>query len=147
MPKDTANVEALTAEALANLRTAGVQVESVGSPDYPILVVHGSFYASERLLDPEFLRGLASRLASELLVAAAPVKGELWVASALRPAEHVGRFAAVIRKRAADAPPNQRLSPELFLIQDGKPVGYARTPPAPEEPPKKKSFWARLFGG
>lgn len=140
-------VAVLRAEAESNLAAHSVEVAEVDAP-MPLLVVGGSYYACEKILDPAFMGTLHARLSSKLLAAGIPAKGQLWVTTALTEPAQVGVFAMLVRRRHEDSPPNERLSTEVFLISDGTVVGVARggAPQQPEDNKPKKGFWARLFG-
>jgi len=145
-PEETAR---LCAEALENGRKVPVQVQPVGGPEAGLLVVHGHYYAAERLLDPEFMRGLAERLGAEVLAVGAPKKGLLFVQSAGAEPERLSAFHNVIRQTYDQAAPSDKLSTTVMLVSAGRVVGVARvaeSAPQGEPPPKKRGFWARLFG-
>jgi hypothetical protein len=120
------SVAALVVEAEANLREVAVEISEIEGAETPVIVVHGSYYASEKLLDPAFLRTLHQRLGATLLLAAVPSKGQLWLTSAEAAPEHVGGFTAFVRARFQDAAPNERLSSEVMLVSDGRLSGVAR---------------------
>jgi hypothetical protein len=159
LPSSVANLPATTpedqratleAEALANLRAVRVVVEDLDAGT-PVVLVHGDYYAAEKLLDPEFVGGLHARLDSPLLAAAIPVKGRLFFTSALAEPARVVALGMLAAQQHDEAPPNQRLSTEVFLVSEGKVVGIARangdaTRAQGGQEPKRKGFWARLFG-
>lgn len=148
---DGAEVEELEARALANIAAVAVQVEEM-DVGFPMLVVHGDYYAAEKLLVPDFMAELHARMDSELLAAGVPVKGTLFVTSAVQDPKAIAGFAAAVEGQHRRAPANERLSTEVFLISEGRVVGVARAggpdAPAPdaEAKPKKKGFFAKLFG-
>lgn len=165
VPSDVEDAEALEREALANLAAIEVEIAEVDAAGHAMLATHGDYYASEKLLDPDHLRELHRRHGAELLLAAVPRKGVLFTLSALMSAEASAVMMAVAFGQHADAPPNEKLSTRVFLVQDGRVVGLvdASGPEAlqdeadaeiPEaavdesdpEPPKK-GLWAKLFGG
>jgi hypothetical protein len=149
--KDTPpeRAELLKAEALANLRAEPYEIAELDL-GVKVLLVSGGYFAAEHLLDPEFMQGLHTRLGSELLLAAAPRKGVLFVQSGLVAAEHAGALSQLVRTQHAEAAPSERLSPAVLVVSEGRVVGMAKvTPTAPVEakPKPKKSFWQRWFGG
>jgi hypothetical protein len=120
------------AEALANLAEEPVQIHRTSVGVAPLLVVSGSFYAAEKLLEHAFMLGLHAQLGPEL-VAAVPSRGLLLVTSARagargqgpRDAAHVARFATLARSRHDDA--NSRaISPHVMLVSGGRVEGYVR---------------------
>ncbi|HEY0255154.1 MAG TPA: hypothetical protein VGC41_26685 [Kofleriaceae bacterium] len=141
------------AEAYSNLAAEHVQVAEVGPG---IICVSGSFYAAEKLLDREFMRGLHDELAADVLAASTPARGCLLVGRITDEPAAIARFATLTRERHDEA--GQRaISPAVMLVSDGRVAGYVRgpqdqdpddvtTPQEKVEPPKKLGFFARLFG-
>lgn len=125
-------VEALEAEARANLKQIEVQTTEIETDLAKILVVHGSYYASEKLLDTSFMKQLHERLGAELLLAAVPAKGQLHVTSALTDPQTVLAFGAIAAGYHGEAAPRDRLSTELLLVSGGAVVGVARSGSPPE---------------
>ena len=148
------------AEAYSNLAEEDVQCDEVASG---ILLVSGSFYAAEKLLDREFMRSLHDDLGADLLAAAAPARGCLLVGRITDNPAAIARFAELTRSRH-DESGGRSISPAVMLVSDGRVAGYVRGPEdeqqedtAPQtkldrsqtEPgsdPKKPGFLRRLFG-
>ncbi len=151
MGKDTPpdEVAALREQALENNRRLPVELQQVDGVGTPILVVHGHYYAAERLLDAPFVGELAERLGATLLLAAVPKKGLLMVQSAMVEPAAVAAFTNAVRGQYDRGQPAERLSPEVMLVQaDGRLVGLSRLRESPGQlpPPRKKGLWARWFG-
>jgi hypothetical protein len=153
--QDAAEIARVAAQAQRNIERLEVSVEEVRAGPLHALVVSGSYYAAEKLFDPAFLRSQAERLGSKLLLAGVPAKGRLWLHAGLVPPETSGVFLGLMARQHDEASPQDRISGEVFLVQDGAVVGVARAPAddtaagppvPPPEPPPKKGFWARLFG-
>lgn len=150
--KDTApeEVEELRARALENNRKHPVEIQRIATDGTPILVVHGHYYAAERLLDPAFVSELGRGLGAELLLAAVPKKGLLIVQDAATDPDRIAAFTNAVRGQYDHAQPAERLSPEILLVQvsDGAIVGLSRLRESPGQlpPPRKKGLWARWFG-
>ena len=131
-------------------RTIEVSVERL-SPDLPLFLVTGGYYAPEKLLDRAFARELHVRLESETLLVAMPARG----VAAVVPVRNDPREASVViasfAERAQErCPPAERISKIPFIMMDGQIVGYVSTErdgDAPEPEPPRKGFWRRLFGG
>ncbi|HUJ62549.1 MAG TPA: hypothetical protein VLX92_28805, partial [Kofleriaceae bacterium] len=87
------------AEALCNLAEESVQCDTLDVGEIPVIVVSGSFYAAEKLLDRAFMRALHDELGGELLVAATPTRGMLLVSRAERDPAALARFFALVRAR------------------------------------------------
>jgi hypothetical protein len=150
-PPDAPDVEGLRARAIANNRKHEVQIDKVEREDGTILIVHGHYYAAERLFDVEFMKELAARLGSPLLMASVPRRGVLLVRG-LADVDGAAAFMAITQGQHERATPTDRLSTEVLLLSEGAVAGVARaTSDSPEKPPppppKKKSLWQRFFGG
>ena len=155
--------EAALAEAYANLADEEVQLDDVagGDADARIIVVSGSFYAAEKVLDREFMRSLHDDLGADLIAAAAPARGCLLVGKITDEPVSIARFAELARARY-DESGGRSISPAVLLVSDGRVAGYVRgpedrDPTAPHERvddppppiPTGKFFgglWRRLFG-
>ena len=144
-------------EAIANLEAETVQCEEIAIGDTPIVVVSGSFYAAEKLLDRDFMRSLHRTLESDLLAAATPARGCLLVAAVVDEPVAIARFSSLARLRYDEAG-GRSISPAVVLVTDGRVAGYVRgpgderesaerIPRAETQPePKKRGFLRRLFG-
>jgi hypothetical protein len=154
--------EAALAEAYANLADEVVQLDDVagGDDDARIIVVSGSFYAAEKVLDREFMRSLHDDLGADLIAAAAPARGCLLVGKITDEPISIARFAQLARARYAESG-GRSISPAVLLVSDGRVAGYVRGPEDPdptephervEEPPPEPAgrfgfgLWRRLFG-
>jgi hypothetical protein len=154
------SVETALQTALANLADEEVERETITLGDQRIIVVTGSFYAAEKLLDRGFLQQLQGELGGELLAVATPARGELIVCADIGQPARLARFVAFARARF-DSFVSAQLSPRVLLARDGLVVASAE-PPEPErdqlraatEPASpgaraaaaKPGFWRRLFG-
>jgi len=115
------------------------------------LAITGSFFATEKLLDPAFMRRLAARLGAELLAIGVPRRGLMVALDAAQPQ---GPVAAMIRMVAEEhrRGGSRGISPTVLLVHDGRVVGVARERGDDDgggsEPdtPKKRGFFRRLFG-
>ena len=146
------------AEAQVNLAAEDVQCDVVA---HGILVVSGSFYAAEKLLDREFMRSLHDELGADLMAAATPARGCLLVGRITDNPAAIARFAELARTRF-DEGGSRSISPAVMLVSDGRVAGYVRGPedeqhesdtepgltrPATEPgEAKRPGFLRRLFG-
>ncbi len=129
---DPAEIEGLKEQALASLRQIEVEIAPVTVEALEFLVVHGDYYASEKLLDPVFMLGLQERLGAQMLMAGVPIKGQLYVTSAPISPEQTVLFSVILEQQRAEAPPNEQLSSALILLTDGAPSGVVRLAPPGE---------------
>jgi hypothetical protein len=145
--------EQAMAEAYANLADEAVECDEVANG---IVLVSGSFYAAEKLLDREFMRSLHDDLGAELLAAAAPARGCLLVGRITDEPAAIARFAELARIRH-DESGGRSISPAVMLVSAGRVAGYVRGPgdeheeveTKPERAQtdvKKPGFLRRLFG-
>jgi hypothetical protein len=144
--------DAALAEAIANVAAEQVQCDIVGDS---IIVVTGSFYAAEKLLDREFMRTLHRDLGADLLAVATPARGCLLVGALDDEPATIARFAGLARARH-DNSGGRSISPAVMLVADGRVAGYVRGPEDRDrevdraettpEVPKKVGFLRRLFG-
>lgn len=144
-------------DALANLATEQVESEAVQVGELDLLVITGSFYAAEKLLDRAFMLELHARLDAEILAVAVPTRGLLLVTIAdLEPAQ-IARFVALARLRH-DEGGGRAISPAVMLVSDGRVAGFVRdaTLERPDtdqiraettpETPRKPNILRRLLG-
>lgn len=160
---DPDELETLEAAAQANLAALEVEVQEVDAAGLKMLATHGSYYASEKILDADHLRTLQERLGAKILLACIPRKGVLFTMSGLVSSEASAVMLAVAEGQYAEAPPNEQLTARVFLIDDGIVVGTVEVnepqdPPVSDEViptaavdesdpnPPQTSFFARLFG-
>jgi len=121
------DLAALEAKALETLRTIDVTIEELEvSEALRLFVVSGDFYACEKLLDGDFMRALEARVGSPLLAAGIPAKGLLLVTNGIVQPETMGGFMAICEGRYEDSAPRERISPAVFLVQEGAVCGVVR---------------------
>lgn len=146
IPADTpaADVARLVDEARRNGPGHAMVIEPVADGD-PVLLVHGGYFAAERVLDTAFLRALGEQLADSPgagMWVAVPRKGMLLArARSADPDDHA-TFAALVRAQFDRAGPRERLSVAVLAVDpsDGAITGVAH-PPARTTPPA--SWWTR----
>lgn len=141
----------LRAQALRTLAEVEVETERLDLGGIEIAVVHGSYFAAEKILDVAFLRRLHDELGCELLAAAVPEKARLLVTKGIAGPAALAGFLAVAKGIYDADEGGRQLSPTVFAIQDGAIVGVltadgATSGTGAAAPPKKRSFWQRLFG-
>lgn len=146
--KTAAEVEALFEAGKANLADIDVHIEKLDLElDMDLYLVHGDYYAAEKVLDRMFMMQLHRMLGQELLAVAIPVKGRMFVTAGVQNPDNLTRLMGLAESVHATEP--NPLTPHLFGVMDGEVTAVIQPKfeePEPEpEPPKKKSIWRRLF--
>jgi len=118
-------------EALVNLGDEDVQCEEIEIAGLSVIMVSGSFYAAEKILDREFMQSLHRALGSELLAASTPARGCLLVTADYHDNVSLARFAAIAHARHEDGG-SRAISPAVLLVERGRVAGYVR---GPDDPP------------
>ena len=111
-------------QAIANLAGEATERRAIDLDGLVVVVVSGSFYAAEKLLDRQLLCELHGELSASELVAATPTRGVLLVAARRDPAR-VARFAAIVRSQFEDGG-GRAIAPTVWIVNDGRVV--ARLP-------------------
>jgi hypothetical protein len=137
-------IEELHPQALANLRKVEVEVEKVELPKLTFYVVHGSYFACEKVFDVVFMKALAMKLDTSLLAVGMPEKGRLFVINGVTPPEQMAGFLAIVAGVHNKNEGGRAISPTVFLVSDGLLAGVV-TPRGDEPKPEKKGFFKRLF--
>lgn len=123
LPVDTPEdeVAAGRAEAERNLARVVVQVQKLGGGpgEIELRIVHGDYYAAEKVFDSAFMSNLAKELGSPVLTVSLPRKGQLLVAAAFGSLPEAAAFRAVTERAYYDAPPSEQLSKQMFGWFDG----------------------------
>jgi uncharacterized protein YtpQ (UPF0354 family) len=143
-------MDVMHAQALETLKGVEVQVQEIEESEGKLFVVSGSYFAAEKLLDVDFMRGMHERLQSPLLVAGVPRKGLLFIGDVREPQLMNGLMAILAAEHAKNA--SEPISPTPLIVSDGKICGVVRTAEKQEEtlaaaPPEKprRGFFSRLW--
>jgi hypothetical protein len=129
------------AQALVNLADEPVELDEMRVGDLDLVVVTGSFYAAEKVLDRRFMLALHARIGAEILAVAVPTRGLLVATAAdLEPAQ-IARFAALARLRH-DESGGRGISPTVMLVSDGRIAGFVRDTTVPLRRPDRPSLRA-----
>jgi hypothetical protein len=118
--------DAIHAEAMTNIASQDAEVDEIEVEGLQLLAVSGSFFATEKLLDPAFMRELAARLGTELLAASVPRRGLLFVTSAIQEPQRIALLMA-LSAHEHDNAGGRAISAAVLLVQDGTVVGLATT--------------------
>jgi len=144
-------LEQLREHAQAHLRSVEVQFTQVGGEDSQLWVVSGHFYAAEKLLERTYATRLHKHLGADMLLVGLPARGVGVVRPLHDPVQDAVLMHRFIEKVQADCVPSDRISPLVFLMQQGAISGYvsmekeAPEPDPAREPEQKKSWWKRLI--
>jgi len=111
----------LRAAARSSLTALSFDLTLLGYDTLSVLDVHGSYYASESVLQPTFMRGLESRFASDMLVVGIPCRGHAYVTTGSQDEDDLRRFIDLIAKQHAAA--RHPLFAIPVLVQAGDIVG------------------------
>lgn len=134
--------------ALANLAAERVEIDDVRIGELRLVVVSGSFYAAEKILDRALIEQLHVRLDSETLAAAVPCRGLLLVTNERA---QLARFAALVTTRHDEAG-GRAISPAILLLREGRIAGFVhderadRADTAPIRADTAPGLLRRLFG-
>jgi hypothetical protein len=145
--------EKLHKAALDNICGQKVDVEDMDIAGVEVVVVTNSFFATEKVLDHDFMKTLHERTGSEMLAVAVPRRGLMFATNAM-PKDPLQAMAVLRRIAEHEAQTTRAISSAILLVQDGNVVGQVQLSPgddAPHDedaaPQKKKGFFKRLFGG
>lgn len=106
-------------EAISNLKLIDVNYEITEADGSKILFAEGNEYASEKILDKDFMIKIASELKSNTLMVGIPFKGLLIVIDSNSKMRL--KFPVII-KQYFDNPQQDRISDKVFLVQNGEVV-------------------------
>ncbi|HVV87714.1 MAG TPA: hypothetical protein VHE35_31960 [Kofleriaceae bacterium] len=109
-------------KAMANLREQEVTTEEVDLEGVSMLAVSGSYYAAEKLLDRDFMRGLHRRLGHEILAASVPRRGLMFVTAV----ERSDKRELLVLQAATrhEAKTTRAISEAILLVKDGAVAGH-----------------------
>lgn len=103
-------------ECLKNLTAIHVDYTITELDDSKIVFVEDNEYASEKILDAEFMKQIGQELDSSSLMVGIPFKGALIAIDANSP---LRMKVPVIIKRQYEEAQQDRISDKIFLVQDG----------------------------
>ncbi|TPN86899.1 DUF1444 family protein [Aquimarina algicola] len=107
----------LKEEALSNLKSIDVHYQITDAEGTKILFAEGNEYASEKILDKDFMMKIASELNSQSLMVGIPFKGLLIAIDANSP---MRLKLPVIVKQYFDNPQQDKISDKVFMVQNGE---------------------------
>lgn len=104
-------------EAIKNIAAIDVDYEIAEVEGGKMLFVEGNEYASEKILDTEFMKLVAKELDCSTLMVGIPFKGALIAIDANSP---LRMKLPVVIKNYFDNPQQDRISDKVFLVQNGE---------------------------
>jgi len=144
-------IDMLHAQAVETLKEVEVEVQEIDESEGKLFVVSGSYFAAEKLLDGDFMRGMHDRLQSPLLVAGVPRKGLLFIGDVRSPQLMNGLMAILAAEHGKNA--SEPISPTPLIVSEGKICGVVRAVEKQEEAPAaapqeepRRGFFSRLLG-
>ena len=111
-------IEALFEAGIAALSEVEVDIEKIDTDSMDIVVIHGDYYAAEKILDRAFMRQLHLMFDAELLAVAIPVRGRMFVTSGVQAPELLARMVALAESVHADEP--NPITPMVFGVHGGQ---------------------------
>lgn len=114
----------LRAAARSSLTALSFELTLLDYGSLSVLDVHGSYYASESVLAPSFMRELETRLASDMVVVGLPCRGHAYVTAGAQDEDDLRRFVDLIATQHHAA--RQPLFAIPVLVQAGDVVGLLR---------------------
>lgn len=118
---DPARLIELRAAARASLTALSFDLTRLDYGTLSVLDVHGSYYASESVLQPAFMRDLESRLGSDMIAVGLPCRGHAYVTAGVQDEDDLRRFVDLIATQHEAA--RQPLFSIPVLVQAGDIVG------------------------
>ena len=137
--------DTLMTEALSNLAAVEVEIEKLDlGVEMDLYLVHGDFYAAEKILDEAFMHRMHAQLGQEMLAVAIPVKSRMFITAGAQAPENLARLIALAEGVFEKEP--HPITPKVFGVMNGKVSAVVQATGGPSPAPKKKKgFWARLF--
>jgi hypothetical protein len=140
--KSGVDLDDVTEPALLNIAAHEVDWVEGDLDGVHVAIVDGDWFASEKLLDEAFMRGVHEALDAECLAAGVPHRRCLVISSA----NDVDALARIV-EREHDGAGARRICRHVLLVRDGRVVSVAGNREPPSEPTTKpRGFFARLFG-
>ncbi len=121
---DPGRLVEMRAIARATLTALAFELDRLDYERFSVLDVHGSYFASESLLDPAFMRSLQQRLDTDMLAVGIPCRGHAYVTAGTQSEDALRRFVDLIAQQHGSA--RAPLFEYPVLVQHGDPVGLLR---------------------
>lgn len=114
----------LRAAARATLTGLTFDLDRIDYETFSVLDLHGSYFASEAVLDPGRMRAFEGRLGCDMLAVGIPCRGHAYLTSGNQAEGALRRFVELVRRQHESA--RQPLFSLPVLVQRGEIIGLLR---------------------
>lgn len=121
---DPARLVEMRAAARASLPALAYDMDLLDYDTFSVIDVHGSYFASECILDPARMRALEHRLGCDMLVVGIPCRGHAYITSGNQAESALRRFVGLTQRQHDAAA--QPLFSTPVLVQRGEAIGLLR---------------------
>jgi|GEM_PF-2404781 len=121
---DASRLVELRAVARATLTGLSFELDLLDYETFRVLDVHGSYFASESILDPARMRDFQTRLGTDMLAVGIPCRGHAYVTAGTQDETSLRRFVDLIALQYESA--GQPLFSLPVIVQDGEVIGLLR---------------------
>ena len=123
-PPDRERLVEMRAAARASLPALSFDMNLLDYDTFSVIDVHGSYFASESILDPARMRDFERRLSCDMLAVGIPCRGHAYVTSGNQAESALRRFVDLVERQHAAA--KQALFSIPVLVQGGEAIGLLR---------------------
>lgn len=123
-PPEGARLVEMRAAARASLPALSFDMDLLDYDTFSVIDVHGSYFASESILDPALMRDFERRLSCDMLAVGIPCRGHAYVTSGNQAESALRRFVGLIERQHEAA--TQPLFSIPLLVQRGEVIGLLR---------------------
>ncbi len=128
--------------AMDNICAEQATVDESDMGGFKMMVVTGSYFAAEKILDTNFMQQMQHRLDAPLLAVSIPRKGTMYIANGVMPTDQLNTVCRVTEMKYNENEREPALSKQVFTVQNGDVVGLLNMATST----KKGGFFSRLFG-
>jgi len=121
---DPGRLRELRAAARATLTGLDFALDRLDYDGFSVIDVHGSYFASEAVLDPGRMREFEARLGSDMLAVGIPCRGHAYITSGNQAESALRRFIDLVERQHDSA--RQPLFSLPLLVQGGDVIGLLR---------------------
>ena len=138
------------AAAMRNICNIEIPVTDFDASGFAITIVSGNYYATEKILDKDFMKQIQKKYDYNMLAVSLPRKGTMFITNGILQPEYMQNFMAFTAMKFGENEKTKPISKTVFIVQDGEISGIIQ--PGSKNNSKKslseekKSFWNKLFG-